>query len=107
MAESQAERAHTTWRYAMTREVHDGEPFYTIREVYSSDDGKVGWTEDAIAARGDSWQECGDDLSLMGRALGSNILDISGETYEWIKPREATERDRALTSPPAKESRDA
>ena len=87
-----------TWRYAMTREVHDGEAFYTIREVYTSDDGKIGWTQDAIAARGDTWQQCGNDLALMGRAVGSSILDISGDGYEWILPREATARDRALAT---------
>lgn len=77
----------STWRYAMTRETDaDGEHFFTIREVYFSEDGALSWTEDAIAARGDSWQECADDLALMSRAIGSAVLDISADPPQWIRP---------------------
>lgn len=76
----------TTWRYAITREQHDGEDFYTIREVYTGPDGALSWTEDAIAARGDTWVECCDDLAKMGRALGSPVLDLTLDPPEWISP---------------------
>lgn len=78
----------TTWRYAMTRETdEDGEHFFTIREVYTSDDGTLSWTAIGVAARGDTWSECGDDLAKMGRAIGSPVLDISVDPPQWLDPR--------------------
>lgn len=87
------EKAGTTWRYAITREQHDGENFYTIREVYTGPDGALSWTTDAIAARGDTWQECANDLSLMTRVLGAPILDLTLDPPAWV---DVIEHRRAL-----------
>lgn len=85
----------TTWRYAMTRETdEDGEHFFTIREVYTSDGGALSWTENAIAARGDTWTECADDLAVMGRAIGASVLDISVDPPKWLDPRDLIGRKR-------------
>lgn len=70
-------REGTTWRYAITRERIHGEDFYTIREVYTGPDGELSWTEDSIAASGESWMECADDLALMTRAMNSLVLDLT------------------------------
>lgn len=83
----------TTWRYAMTRETDkDGEHFFTIREVYTSDDGALSWTAIGVAAGGHTWADCADDLAVMGRAIGSPILDITADPPRWLSPRDVVER---------------
>ena len=77
----------TTWRYAITREQFDGEDFYTIREVYTSPDGSLSWTENAIAARGDGWMEVADDLARMGRAINAPVLDLTLDPPRFVSPR--------------------
>ena len=77
----------TTWRYAITSEDHDGEDFYTVREVYTSPNGALSWTENPIAARGDGWMECADDLARMGRAVGGPVLDLTLDPTAFVSPR--------------------
>lgn len=89
-----------TWRYAMTREQWDTaagpEDFFTIREVYEGPDGALSWTKDAIAARGDSWMECADDLAKMTRAMNGPILDLTLDPPRFVRPR-----DLVLAADPA------
>jgi len=77
-------REGTTWRYALTREVFDGEDFYTIREVYTGPNGELSWTDSAIAPRGDTWIEAVNDIALMTRAMTEPILDISMDPPMWV-----------------------
>ena len=92
----------TTWRYAMTREVHSGEVVYAIREVFTStmSDGqsRMSYTDQPVTPSGGTWVECGEDLVLMSRAVGGPILDLSDDEPEWIKPHEARKRDAALAA---------
>ena len=71
----------------MTREKHDGEDFFTIRELYTGPEGQLGWTEDPIAPRGDSWIGCADDLALMGRAASGPILDLTLDPPTFVSPK--------------------
>lgn len=87
-AEHSAEKdVGTTWCYRITREQIDGEDFYTIREVYTAPDGSLSWTEDPIAARGDGWIECADDLSRMSHAVGGPVLDLTVDPPRLVSPR--------------------
>ena len=71
-----------SWNYRVVRDVHqvgnEEHESYTIREVYYDKDGEIeGWTQDACYPAGDTWQECGNDHAIMGRAIGQPIVDIS------------------------------
>ena len=86
-----------SWCYRMTREQRDGEDFFTIREIYTGGDGSLSWSADPIAARGDSWMECADDLALMGRALGADVLDLTLDPPALVS---VLDLRRALRTPP-------
>jgi len=77
-----------TWRYCITREVIDGEDHFTVREVYTSKDGKLSWTEEAIAPRGGTWRDCADDIGLMTRAVNGRILDLSLDPPQLVHPKD-------------------
>jgi hypothetical protein len=82
-------REGTTWRYCITREKDEhGEDWFTLREVYTAPDGALSWTEDAVAAGGDSWRDCADDLSVMGRAIGAPVLDLTLDPPAFVSVRD-------------------
>lgn len=97
MTETDYPRRPGSWCYRITRERIDGEDFYTIREVYTGRDGGLSWTEDAIAASGESWMECADALSLMTRALSSDVLDLTLDPPALVP---VIEHRRAVRNPP-------
>lgn len=91
-----------SWNYRIVREVHkvgDREyPSYDIREVYyddEEDNNKItSWTSDSCYPSGDTWIECGEDLAIMGRAIGAKIVDIStGKAIE-MDTRQVRELDK-------------
>lgn len=88
----------TTWNYRMTRDrVPDGlggqSDVFAIREVYYDADGKpTSWSKDPIAAGGETVQEAGDDLSLMGRALGRPVLDLTLDPPQFVDLRTFTRK---------------
>lgn len=66
----------TTWRYAFAREPTTEGVWWSVREVYTDDEGRLSWTE-AIAPGGDTVRELLNDLVLMDLALGHAILDLT------------------------------
>lgn len=100
-------REAMTWRYAMTREFDElGDDLFTIREVYTGENGSLSWTENAISARGEKWMECVNDLAMMGRAVGGPILDLTLDPPAFVDPRTMRralgwlEADKAEAVPP-------
>lgn len=76
-----------TWNYRIVRTTHqvgdDEHEEYTIREVYYEDGKIVSWTANPCHPSGETWQECGNDHAIMGRAIGLPIVDVSsGEPVE-------------------------
>jgi hypothetical protein len=78
----------TTWNYRIVRDVHkvgdEEHASCTIREVYYDEDGKItSWTKEPCYPAGETWEECFDNHAIMGRALGTAIVDVSsGEAVE-------------------------
>ena len=67
------------WRYAATVIRGDDEDVYEIRELYDID-GKVGWTRDAIPARGETLEELIADLQRMkDDAANHPVIDITDD----------------------------
>lgn len=68
-----------TWRYCISRERVDGEDedVYEIRELYTSDDGELSWTKDAIGPCGSSFAEIVEDLAHMTEAAKREVLDLT------------------------------
>lgn len=71
-----------SWNYRIVRTVHqvgdEEHEWYTIREVYYDAEGNItSWTKDPCYPAGDTWQECYDDLAIMGRVVNFPIVDVS------------------------------
>lgn len=78
-----------TFRVAITREhTDDGEDFFTVREVYTGEDGKLSWTEEAVPVVADSWQELVTEIVRFGEALDLPILDLTVEPARFITREE-------------------
>lgn len=83
-AAGSGERTLTHWNYRIVRDVHrvgdeDHESF-SIREVYYDDGGKIeSWTADPCYPAGDTWVDLVDDYSIMQRAIGLAVVDVSDE----------------------------
>ena len=77
-----------SWNYRVVKTSHQvGDEWhdsYTIREVYYDDEGNIeSWTAEPCYPAGDTWQECGNDHAIMGRAIGAPIVDVtSGKAVE-------------------------
>lgn len=68
-----------TWRYVLTREVHDGEELWTMRELYTDIAGQQGmsWTADPIEASGESAMDVLADLARMAADAHLPYLDLT------------------------------
>lgn len=84
-----------TWRYVMAREAYkhqsgEVEETWSIRELYTDEDGKLSWTKEAIDPCGETWIELGDCLGRMTAAVTAiEYLDLTLE-----EPRLVTGRPR-------------
>jgi hypothetical protein len=67
-----------TWNYRITRQRAGAEFEFTIREVYYDETGTVvTWTQDAVAAHGDTREECVAALArMMDDAESRPVLDV-------------------------------
>ena len=66
-----------TWNYRVCKETHDGEVYYTLREVYYKDNGKIdGMTMKEVGAMGESVEELKEVLQNMLKALNKDVVDV-------------------------------
>ncbi len=74
------------WNHRVTRErLDDGSYWYAVREVFYDHKGNVTlWTEDAIAAEGETPGEVASALGQMAGCLALGVLDL--ETRETLPP---------------------
>lgn len=83
-----------SWNYRMVRDVHqvgdEEHEEYTIREVYYKDGKIVAWSAEPSSPSGDTWQECGNDHAIMGRAIGQPIVDVSSGKPVEVSPLRGT-----------------
>lgn len=78
-----------SWHYVICREQgDDGEDYYTIRELHTSADGKVGWTEESVEPQGSSWSDLVTDLAYMMNAAGREVLDLTVDPPTFVQPHQ-------------------
>lgn len=78
-----------TFRVCVTREfTDDGEDYFTIREVYTADDGALSWTEKAVPIVADTWQELVTEVVRFGEALDLPVLDLTLDTPRFVSKDE-------------------
>jgi hypothetical protein len=71
-----------TWNYRVCKETYpegllNEEDYYSIREVYYDDDGKItGVTENAVGVSGYTIDEIKFSLEKMQLALNKDVVDI-------------------------------
>lgn len=74
-----------SWNYRLTRTTVEGEEAWGIREIYYDEAGEVmHWTEDTVAAHGETREELADDMNRMAQALAMPAFDV--DTKTWITP---------------------
>lgn len=75
-----------TWKYAITKEGSNEDPYYTVREVHFTDSGEVThWTTDPVTADGESSLSVRDTLQMMSRdAEKGQVLDLTVDPPVWI-----------------------
>lgn len=76
-----------TWNYRITRQKAGDDDYlndylYEIRAFYYGDDGQLAWAEEPAHPVGGTWQELGDNLAQMGRAIGRPVYDL--DAGEWL-----------------------
>lgn len=82
------------WQYRIVRDHHEGQPFYTIREVYFEGDQVASWTAEGVDPFGETREEIFQCLAdMMGATVRFTILDLTGEKPELISNAEADRRD--------------
>jgi hypothetical protein len=65
-----------SWNYRVLRQEYNGEPYYTIHEVYYRKNGSIRmWSEDAMDPGGSTPEELASDLSMMQEAFNKPILE--------------------------------
>jgi hypothetical protein len=74
-----------TWRYCITRTTTPDGYWHEIREVYFDGDGGLSWTQDEVAASGETLDEVKWDLEHMAEALQLPVLDITAVPPVWIE----------------------
>ena len=75
-----------TWNHRITREtLEDGTHLFALREVFYEGEQVVSWTQEPIAAVGETFLECADTLAKMNRAVTLGVLDL--ETRETVPAR--------------------
>lgn len=84
----------SAWRYAVTRSRNEEGFYYEIREVYTDEDGKLSWTEDAVAPYGETLKEIQEALTRMASDALGNVLDLTTDPPEWVDPITIRRRDR-------------
>ncbi len=63
------------WNYRVVKERYNDEDWYTIREVYYDDDGKIRGYTDEIAPGGETVEVLRATLKLMRSCTDKPILD--------------------------------
>jgi len=72
------------WNYRLTVQKVGDEQVWAVREFYYDEAGNVvAWTEDAVHAEGETWDEVANDLEHMGEALTQPTFDL--DTQTWLK----------------------
>lgn len=79
-----------SWNYRVVRDVHqvgdEEHESFSIREVYYEGDKIVSWTAEPCYPAGDTWIELANDHAIMGRAIGTPVVDISSGKPVEISP---------------------
>ncbi len=74
-------RFKMTWNYRITK--IDG--FYSIREVYYDEEGKIeSWTEDSVGIGGEFLEELKSDFEYYKKAFEKEVIDL--DLLEQCKP---------------------
>lgn len=88
-----------TWRYvaSRSRDAATGEILWEVRELYSTQDGGFGSTEDAISAAGETLEELRRDLANMLKDTERPIQDLT------VDPARLIPLDELIPTPPTSE----
>ena len=83
------------WRYVVSRS-HGAGPgedgyLWEVRELYPSDDGTFGYTENAVAPQGESLDELLRDLDHMRSDADGEILDLTVDPARLVPLSELVE----------------
>lgn len=83
-----------SWRFCLTHDINSqtGESEFTIRELYTSERGELGWTQDPVAAWGETPEEVRDDLEKMLADIRHPVLDLSLNPPRLVERKDLIDR---------------
>lgn len=77
-----------SWRYVISREIHNGEQIFAVRELYTDEKGGLSWTKDPIALIENSFHELAQVHAKVLEAMFEPILDLTHEPPHLVDIKE-------------------
>lgn len=77
-----------SWRWVVSREVHNGEQIFAVRELYTDEKGGLSWSSNPIALVENSFHELAQTHAKVLEAMFEPILDLTLDPPQLVDIKE-------------------